>query len=48
MKVPEKGFCEVPWNAGTVVSVMFLWFASFMLVGPHRFAVGRSLARIQL
>ena len=33
LKVPEKGFCEVPWNAGTVVSVMFLWFASFMLVG---------------
>ena len=33
LKVPEKGFCEVPWNGGTVFSVMFLWFASFMLVG---------------
>jgi len=33
LKVPEEGFCEVPWNGGTVFSVMFLWFASFMLVG---------------
>ena len=33
LKVPKEGFCEVPWNGGTVFGVMFLWFASFLLVG---------------
>ena len=33
LKLPEGGFCHVPWKGGTVVSVMILWFASFLLVG---------------
>ena len=33
LKLPEEGFCRVPWRWGTMCSVMVLWFASFLLVG---------------
>ena len=48
LKLPEGGFCHVPWKGGTVVSVMILWFASFLLVGHDWFAVCGSLAWFQL
>ena len=33
LKVPDGGFCQVPWNGVVVAQVMILWFASFLLVG---------------